>query len=244
MKEKNFPLLVFLLGLALGVIGGGAVVYFAKDREGKKMISIDIVPDIVEKVFGLIKKNEKEPENQDKQIGTETLKGNKSETNQVSSRSDEVATELSDSLTSDSLSSPATEEEEIVILQRDQMVGSGSVEIINLDFKADVSGELKNDSILAEAAEVKPEHRITEARVSWMVEYWSSPVNYKGYRIGRNKFIFFGIDPDAPLKVFLFNGKFFLKSNEGIFELEYSGDFLPFQKTNHTAALNAIGNKS
>jgi hypothetical protein len=218
MREKNFPLLVFLLGLTLGLIGGGAVVYFAQMNEVRNKISVDLVPDIVEKVFGIIKKNEKTTE---APAGTLSSTPNASagDSNPTGSEnaSDNALSLNTDSLGIDSLQAT---EEEMVVLQRDELVSTGSIEIINLDFRHDSKKDLKSDSLLAEVSEVKPEVRITETRVSWLVEYWSSPVNYKGYRIGKNKFILFGIDPDAPLKAYLFNGNFFLKSKEGIFELD------------------------
>jgi len=208
------------------------------------MISADLVPDIVEKVFGLIKRTEKEEKSsgeagQQPEKTSETMKVESGKGVSISSQDN-----TGDTLSSDSLNRVVSAEEEIVVLQRDQMISIGVIEIINLDYKSDNRKDLKNDSLLAETAEIKPEPRITETKVSWTLEYWSSPVNYKGYRIGNNKFILFGIDPDAPLKAYLFNGKFFLKSNEGVFELEYSGDFQPFMKTVNSAALSAIGNKS
>jgi hypothetical protein len=240
MREKNFPLLVFLFGLSLGLIGGGAVVYFVKDKELKNMISIDIVPDIVEKVFGLMKKNEatiKKTEN------IENFQNN----NSPSAEENQSVKNQTNSSALDSLSADSSElfqsEEEIVVLQRDEMISSGTIEIINLDFKND-NNNFSNDSLLAETAEIKPEKKISELKVSWIVEYWSSPVNYKGYRIGKNRFILFGIDPDAPIKAYLFNGDFFLKTGDGVFKLEYSNEFLPFIKTDNNAALSAIAGKS
>jgi hypothetical protein len=245
MKEKNFPLLVFLFGLTLGVIGGGAVVYFAKDKEGRNMISVDLVPDLMEKVFGLMKKNEKSTEKNSEAVqasGNQPSSVNTTAAGQGTANNEDGY--FSDSLSADTTIDIAATDEDPVILQRDELVGTGSVEIINLDYKTEAAKELKNDSLIAEAAEIKPEARITESRVSWMVEYWSSPVNYRGYRVGKNKLILFGIDPDAPLKAYFYNGEFFLKSNEGIFELQYSGDFLPFIKTNNSGLISAIGNKS
>lgn len=50
----------------------------------------------------------------------------------------------------------------------------------------------KTDSLASSLAGIK-----TNAAGSMMVEFWESPVNYKGYRLGKDKMILFGIIPDG-----------------------------------------------
>ena len=60
---------------------------------------------------------------------------------------------------------------------------------------------------------------------SYLVEFWVSPVNYKGYKISRNKIILFGIEEPDMMKLYRIEGQLIMKSGNEFFKLILSDDF-------------------
>ncbi|MCC7232625.1 MAG: sigma-70 family RNA polymerase sigma factor [Bacteroidia bacterium] len=61
------------------------------------------------------------------------------------------------------------------------------------------------------------------------VEFWMSPVNYRGYKMSPNTLVLFGIpEPDA-VSLYRKNNRILMKYHKEIFILQETGDFLSFQ---------------
>lgn len=76
----------------------------------------------------------------------------------------------------------------------------------------------EKDSLTSSLAGIKP------AGSKMAIEFWESPVNYKGYRLGRDKMIVFGIIPDE-VKMVKYNGHLYLVTINNIFEVGLCTDF-------------------
>lgn len=58
-----------------------------------------------------------------------------------------------------------------------------------------------------------------------MVEFWESPLNYKGYKLSDNKLILFGIKEFEFASIEINNKKLYLRYLDNLYPLEYSTDY-------------------
>lgn len=75
---------------------------------------------------------------------------------------------------------------------------------------------------------------------NYRVEIWRSPVNFRGYRLLRTSVITFGLDPEAPLKLYDFNNTIYLRSGATVFKLQLTDKFIPFQPVTDEAILKQL----
>jgi hypothetical protein len=59
------------------------------------------------------------------------------------------------------------------------------------------------------------------------VEFWKSPVNYRGYKLNRNKIILFGIEDADLVKLYNIDENMYLEFGNDFFLLESNQDFKP-----------------
>lgn len=69
---------------------------------------------------------------------------------------------------------------------------------------------------MAKAADVDP----TGLPQNFSVEFWKSPINYKGYKMGRGKIVLFGIYQSNDVSLVSIGNSVFLKNQELYFRLE------------------------
>lgn len=60
------------------------------------------------------------------------------------------------------------------------------------------------------------------------VEFWQSPINFKGYKYFRNKLYLYGLKPNDEISIFTYNEKLYLKTQKGIFQLLEQNSYNPF----------------
>ena len=125
------------------------------------------------------------------------------------------------------------EDSENIVVKRDEFILSKPIEIINFDFKGSNKNQNKSDSLLALNTGIKDNKKApNDPKFIYMVEYWQSPLNYKGYRLGVNKFVFFGLDPDEPISAYFWKGNYYLKWRDNFYFLQENDGFESFEKVN------------
>jgi|SRR6185436_10072030 len=62
------------------------------------------------------------------------------------------------------------------------------------------------------------------------VEFWVSPVNYRGYKMSKNKLILFGIEEPDAVKLFRLSDNLYMKYGNDFFRLVNTFDFLSYQR--------------
>jgi len=107
-----------------------------------------------------------------------------------------VAVEVIDSTVADSSVFPVVqvdtsdsvqEKEEDIVILKERLVSSVKVQLLNLDPEAPAN--TKRDSLLEEVSGLRED----KPKMSYIVEFWESPINYEGYKMGNNKVILFGL---------------------------------------------------
>ncbi len=84
------------------------------------------------------------------------------------------------------------------------------------------------DSLLADVASVPTAASNTLHTIT--VEYWQSPINYKGYKMNGTKIVLFGLSPDEPLSITELNNDVFLKHGNSVYKIMLCNDFRSLER--------------
>lgn len=74
----------------------------------------------------------------------------------------------------------------------------------------------------------------------YMIEFWKTPLNSKGYKMTRNRVLIYGIKEKEDLTLVKFNDNYYLKNNSEVFKLNYSADFKPMERVSENAILQKL----
>ncbi|MBC7412905.1 MAG: hypothetical protein H7331_10700 [Bacteroidia bacterium] len=109
--------------------------------------------------------------------------------------------------------------DEALSVRKDELLETRLIEITSNQIrKANAS-----DSLMADVANVPTSASNVLRTIT--VEYWQSPINYKGYKMSSGKLILFGLSPDEPLSLTEINNDFFLKHANNVYKVASCADF-------------------
>jgi hypothetical protein len=111
----------------------------------------------------------------------------------------------------------------------DQLLSTKVVKVINL------SSDPSNDSLAQKVAGVA-----NLQSESYVIEFWKTPLNSKGYRFQKNKVMLYGVNDHDNLLLYQMEGRYFIKSFEVVYELQSSSDFQPLMKVNSPELLSKL----
>ncbi|MFI5149543.1 MAG: hypothetical protein ACHQRM_07390 [Bacteroidia bacterium] len=234
---------VFLLGLLLGIILGGAFFLLKIDQYLKELSSnlarthhSESIPDKQEK-----KEENKTEKPQDKPrtfaFTENRSSGTVSDSVKTAAALVKSVKEHADSVkTGDSLAA-AKQPDENIIIRKDEMLSSKTLELLNISPVASNNGGNK-DSLAAKMAGVR-EDRST-GRQFRLLEFWTSPLNYKGYKMNRNKLVLYGLPDSETIKLFQLDEEIYLQYNNLTYHLEYGNDFRAYEKVLSEAILSKL----
>jgi hypothetical protein len=106
-----------------------------------------------------------------------------------------------------------------LVVKKDEMLFSKFLEII----------ETNNAGNLPDSSNVFGNRNKQIAGRLW-VEFWRSPLNYRGYKYGRNKLVVYGISEYDGIKMLKNKEEIYLKYNTSYYKISNSDDFIPFNK--------------
>lgn len=230
MSASNKSLL-FILGLVLGLLAGAGFFIFKLDEILKKVNLFSASRDTI-----IIQQQANTEENKDKtdikkHIGKkDTSKKNMSSAELLAQKySREIPIRKvmaeADSLLKDD--APAlkgdTTAVENFIVRKDELLETKNLQIVNLQNEETTNGP---DSLLEKVSGIKN----NKSSSSLNVEFWQSPINYKGYKMTKNKVVLFGIIPDESIKFFHLDDNIFMKHNQNCYRLFFTDDFRQFEK--------------
>ncbi len=121
----------------------------------------------------------------------------------------------------DSLPSTSNTNEEIVV-RRDELLKSI---LIEASIIGKPSQSIKTDSLLNVFQGGQNTNENT-----FRLEFWQSPVNFKGFKLIRNGIISFGLDPEDITKLFDLNGTLILRSGNFFYRIYPTDRFMPYQR--------------
>ncbi|MES2838299.1 MAG: hypothetical protein V4667_12290 [Bacteroidota bacterium] len=217
MSDKRFKITLFALGITVGVLVGAVLVYFsfAGKKSDKSINEDNLVNKISNNVLGFLSNKEKEAKRDSAEKGKSLLRDVTFIQNK-SSEDDEEA----DEKTIYKIDST----EETIEVKKDELI-----KILTLDIeKKTIDNTTKTDSILNNLAGVKNKKIVTKM----LVEFWQSPINYKGYQMTKNKLVVFGLNPDEAKKMLMQNDKTYLIYSDWAYKLDFNTDFKSLEKAN------------
>ena len=227
-EEKRNRKLVFITGLSLGLVLGGAIIFFSQNTQIIKYpieVSQNTIESIVERVSGTMSAKQDSIDKANKKINYKKFEKN----NINQSKNDSLFTSnqrdsLSNSI--DTLNSSS----EIIEVKKDQLMAQKNIEALNFDA---VDNKSNKDSLLQAASGIQIEKKNLK-KVIVNTEFWKSPINYRGYKFVKNKLILFGIDAqDENLAMIIYDGSYFLKTINGVLRINFSEDFKSFDRINN-----------
>lgn len=89
------------------------------------------------------------------------------------------------------------------------------------------------DSLIATLAGVN----LPDDKEFFMIEFWKSPLNSKGYKMTRSRLIIYGFSEGKDLQLVKEADRYYLRNNNVIYMLSYSAEFRPLERATDVAAL-------
>jgi hypothetical protein len=240
-KEKTQG---FIIGLMVGLIIAGGFFMLKLDSYFKELsIYKSIIhtftsesksPETVDnkdKEENDKKSNESDGNTKSKSYSANDSTKNKNSTVSISSEKDSLKSIAGkDSLVAN------TDETDDIVVKKDELVADKIVDIINLNPVA--SRNLAKDSLMQKVSGVIDDKNASKQLIN--IEYWQSPLNYKGYKMSKYKLVLYGIASEDEIKVFKLDDNYYLKSSGTVYKLDYTGDFHSFDRVSDEVILNIL----
>lgn len=232
-KEKSQ---IFIMGLMAGLIVAGAFFILKLDNYFKEL---NFYKNIVKTfTFKSAQKNneilsiqEKEEPKKDKKNKETKVKNipsipdtssiNKPTTNFVLD-----ADTIAKFTAKDSLTNVLTASQEEIVIRKDELLLTKTVEVINIGASSLTQNNPK-DSLLQKVSGIKDDKAPKQLM---NVELWHSPLNYKGYKMGKYKIILYGIISLDGLKIYTLENETFLKQGTTVYVLVNTSEFKPYER--------------
>ncbi len=210
---------VFLLGLLFGIVLSGGFFLLKLD---------DYVKDFAmnNPLVNQDDKEEDETSTQDQSTDKQVKPKKNNTTTDVSDEND--VTDVNDSLSSDDTTGNVfiTDPNGEIVVRTNELLGEKVISLVNLD------GIKAIDSIRSKEAGIKE-----EPGKSVTVEFWRSPLNYKGYTLSRSRLVLFGFGTDENIALYRLDQSMFMKTNGGVFRLENTADFRQLERVTDESLL-------
>jgi len=142
-----------------------------------------------------------------------------------------------DSLRKSDSTFQSTANTENIVIRKDELLTAHTVEVLNINPVASNSVTQK-DSIAAKMAGVREER--SSGRQFSSVEFWSSPLNFKGYKMSHNKVVLYGISEPENMKLYKLDDEVYLLCGTAVFHLEYSNDFHAYERVTSDGILSKL----
>ncbi len=131
-----------------------------------------------------------------------------------------------DTAASKNTSAITSSSSEDIVVRKDELLSTKTVEIINLSAVA--SSRNSKDSLLQKVSGIKDDKNITKQFIN--IELWQSPLNYRGYKMSKYKIALYGVTSLEALKVYSLDDVIYLKNGAIVNKLENSSEFRPYER--------------
>jgi hypothetical protein len=113
-----------------------------------------------------------------------------------------------------------------IVIRKDELLSIRTIELKDLDAPESMSHA---DSLLEKVSEIKDD-RNNKRMQSIQIEFWRSPLNYKGYKLSKYNVILYGLTDTENLKIYTLNGILYMKNASTVYKLDYNSDFKPLER--------------
>ena len=135
----------------------------------------------------------------------------------------------------DSLSFNKVVSEDFVV-RKDELISTKTFEVLNL--YPLTNRNISKDSILQLVSGVKDDRN--NNKQFFNIEFWQSPLNYKGYKMSKFKIVLYGIVLNDGIKVYKLDDVVYLKNMSLVLKLDYTSDFKSFDRITDDVIINKL----
>jgi hypothetical protein len=226
--------IIFLLGLSVGLLIGAGFFIFKIDEYISKLELFKSSPDTIVTVTEQ-KNAADEKKNEQNRTWTQVKKVEPKDTLRTNGTdTTHLTAEVKDTAGADSSVIAYTGTQEDIVVKKDEMLSARSIDVTN------ITGEVKSspDSLLQKESGIRDESK--DPVMAYQVEFWQSPINYKGYKMLKNKIVLFGISTSENLKLYKIEDALYLKQQQNVYRLALTSDFRQFESVKDQTVLARI----
>lgn len=206
----------FISGILIGVFVGLGLFFLVLIGFNPLRFFTDSNPGQTQDTLVDLRKNPAEPFIKSSKQNTETAPAEIIENAQDSITS---ANQLDSIPISDNSNSDYNSEE--IIVKRDELIESRLLKLTVVNRNA---AKGKTDSLISVFQGSGGQS------IEYRIEFWRSPINYRGFKFVRNAIVTFGLDPNETSRLFQLEDKFYLKHGISVYRLFMTEKFEPFSK--------------
>lgn len=219
LRRKAPP---FTLGLLFGIVIASTFFMFRLDNYIKEL---SVYKNLAE-TFSSQQSVDEDHSIQLKKNDSTKIKNKKQ--NEESIKKNAVSTQTpisSDTIASTDSTIATSSYSDDIIIRKDELLNVRTIELKNLNVPL---GKNRTDSLLEKLSDIKDDKHAVNKYVQ--IEFWRSPLNYKGYKLSKYSVILYGIPDTENLKLYTLDDVLYLKNSSTVYKLEYNGDFKPFER--------------
>ncbi len=209
MPRATQKLQIFILGLTIGLLAGGLFFILKLDDYFTQFS------------FSTSKNNasitEEKVENVKERLTTETGSVLSVKKTKMAPGQPDTSLEVKATLTASS----AVSAESITVLT-DELISVKNITVKDLN----PSIKNSNDSLLAALSDIQEPSKTD----FFMIEFWKTPLNSKGYKMSRHRLLLYGLQENADLSIIKHENNYYLRNNIAVYRLDYTADFRPLEK--------------
>lgn len=237
MKNRAFVFTIGLLaGLTIGVLFSVAIkeliaqfkeLHISLNRINLRQSQLSQRLDSIQ---GKLVPDTKKPVNIPAQASTKPVMQSTTKNGNQQDAKDESATKANTSI------STGSEDDSNVVVMTNQLVSVLSVHLRNNDTNSLNKKSAETDSTLASMSDVD------NAKISanYRIEFWKSPLNYKGYKMSGGKIILYGLPPDIPVNITLADDSYYLQVGQAFYKIDFTDEYRPFEKVSDKIILKKL----
>lgn len=188
---------VFFLGFLMGIVLGGGFFVLKLDQYVKEL-----------SFYKSLTEKDPQPERELADLEKEESKPKKKPAKKPAPVTEKPGTDTTDLVAGGDTTLPAvfdTDGTDDIVIRKDELLGQRPVALYDLN-------KLPGDTAAGSEA-------------YFTVEFWRSPLNYKGYKFSRSRLVLFGFNQEDVVSMYRLENETFLKTVSGVFRIEPATDF-------------------
>lgn len=237
---KKWPLIYLLVGTSAGIAAGITVTFLYMGNippSSEKLIPQKIE---VEKVKSNIPKRKKRKSKSKEQITREAQqdvqqsirKIEKNIAQQIQSQQPKEVIPIIDVTVNDTDSLDSSPPAIIlntddIVVKKEVLLQQLTTKVVKPSSSGHQTPNKQIDSLLHKNSNIK-----TVDRDVYKIEYWESPIHYKGYKLANNKLVLYGLEPDFKNQLVLLEDHLYFRHETGLFLIEPTFNSKPFKMVN------------
>jgi hypothetical protein len=123
-----------------------------------------------------------------------------------------------------------------IVVMTNQLVSVKTLPLKNIDSVMVNKSNERSDSVIASMSNIDEE----KDPAYYRIEFWESPLNFKGYKMSKGKIVLYGINSTTPFRLVKWDDSYYLLSSQNVFKVAYTDDYKPFERVIDKTVLKKI----